>query len=102
MRQLIPVQKSLLRPDMLWGCERKLVLLLTLLVAILTIGALTLVSALIGTAIWLLGYAGLRKLASVDPQLSQVYLRYIRYRSFYPARADIDAPLPRSREIAHV
>ena len=93
MLSVIPFQKSLLRQDMLWGCERRLVLVLCILVAGLTVGTLSLFASIVGVVIWIIGYAALRKIAKADPQMSMVYLRHIRYRRYYPPRADIAAPL---------
>lgn len=43
------------------------------------------------------GHWALVQAAKFDPQLSQVYVRHIRYQDYYPARAPISASPPRIR-----
>ncbi len=74
------------------GCERNLIL-----------GSLILAVAVAGTAthwfvipfisvIWLFNLWALRAMAKADPLLSQVYIRSVRYKKYYPARSTEFAP----------
>lgn len=47
---------------------------------------LNLVSTGIGVCVWLVSVALLQMMAKVDAHLSKIYLRYLRYRPYYPAR----------------
>lgn len=90
--EMIPLHRALHRPNLLWGCERALLLLTGLLCAALTAVALSWPAAALGAAIWVGGVAALRAMAKADPQMSLVYVRHVRYRDYYPAAAHPDAP----------
>ena len=94
----IRVQRSLLRPDELWGCERTLVLLLSMIVVVLTISVANLYTFIVGVVIWFVGFGTLRKMAKLDPDMSRVYMRHIRYRRYYPALAVVHSKPPEYRE----
>jgi type IV secretion system protein VirB3 len=94
-RLATPLHPSLVRPILLGGAERELVLInvVTIFTLVLGIGLhpLTLFLALfLGTA----GHSAMVLAARYDPQLWRVYSRHLHYRSFYPARALHGAPLP--------
>ena len=50
---------------------------------ILIFVVLTVVSAALGFAIWIVVVGLLRMMAKADPLMRKVYLRHIRYRSYY-------------------
>ena len=50
-----------------------------------------------GAFLLTVGHWALVQAAKFDPQLSQVYVRHIRYQDYYPARAPISASPPRIR-----
>ncbi len=86
----LPIHRSLTRPILLGGGERKLVMMNYTLIAILLFGAglnsLTLITAV------LLASAGqfiLIKLAYYDAHCMQVYLRYRTYRPYYSAQSTV-------------
>ncbi len=90
-----PLHASLVRPILLAGAERELVLVGAITIAALLLGVgphpLTLALAvLLATA----GHSGLVLAARYDPQMAGVYARHVRYQSFYPARALLSAPTP--------
>jgi type IV secretory pathway TrbD component len=88
---------SLVRPVLLLGAERPLVILeATLLASLLSIGirALTL---LLAAAIVLVVHPLLVRAAKADPQAFRIYARSLHYQDFYPARAHPDAPPARQR-----
>ena len=87
------IHPSLVRPILLAGAERELVLINAITIAALLLGIgphpLTLATAaLLATA----GHSALVLAARFDPQMLRVYARHIHYRSFYPARAPFDTP----------
>ncbi len=89
-----PLHPSLVRPILLAGAERELVLINCILIAVLLLGIgphpLTLAAAaLLATA----GHSALVLAARYDPQMWRVYSRHLRYRARYPARALICAPV---------
>ena len=89
-----PLHPSLVRPILLGGAERELVLINVILIVVLVLGVgphpLTFVlAALLGTS----GHTLLILAARFDPQIWRVYARHVLYQPFYPARARFDAPL---------
>lgn len=83
----VPIRRSLIRPSLVLGGERTLVLSTLMLCAMLIFGVLTWSAFFLGILLWVIGLMALRRMAKADPQLSQVYLRHIRYRLSYDARS---------------
>ncbi len=88
-----PLHPSLIRPILLGGAERELVVVNAIVIAALVLGIgphpLTfLTAALLATA----GHSALVLAASYDPQMWRVYSRHLAYRTYYPARALTTAP----------
>jgi len=69
------------------GAERRLVLAAGALAGSLVFVAMTLMSIVIGIVLWGIAIFAFRRMAKVDPHMSEVYLRYIKYRKYYPARS---------------
>ena len=88
-----PLHPSLVRPILLAGAERELVLVNAIAIAalILGIGPHPLsfaTAAVLATA----GHSTLVLAARFDPQISRVYARHLTYQAHYPARALHCAP----------
>lgn len=77
------IHRALSRPNLLMGADRELVLLTGLAAVILIFVVLTVYSALLGIAIWILIVGALRMMAKADPLTRQVYVRHVRYRHCY-------------------
>ena len=77
------IHRALSRPTLLFGADRELVLVTGLLAVILVFVVLTVVSALLGAVIWIVVVGLLRMMAKADPFLRHVYVRHIKYRSYY-------------------
>ena len=77
------IHRALSRPNLLMGADRELVLVTGLAAVILVFVILTTVSALLGTVIWIVVVGLLRMMAKADPLMRRVYLRHIKYRSYY-------------------
>ncbi len=88
----LPIRRSLIRPLLLAGGERSLVMINTTLIATLLLGVgiykFTIVATL---TLATLGQWCLVQTAKEDPEMTQVYLRHLRYRDFYPAQSSIHA-----------
>lgn len=84
----IQVHPSLIRPLLLGGAERELVLVNVVVIAALIFGvgfhwlSLTVATALATAGHWLLVQA-----ANLDPYLSRIYKRHLDYQGFYAAQA---------------
>ena len=91
----IAIHRSLNRAHLLLGAERSLVLMAGLITALLVFsGSISVWSISLAVAFWSCSFWALVRMAKADPQMSQVYLRHIRYRSYYNAHSCIEAPLP--------
>lgn len=86
----LPVHRSLVRPVLFAGGERKLVMLNYTIIVVLLFGA-GLNALTISTAIFLatFGHIVLVKFASYDPQFSQIYSRYRHYQEWYSAQPSV-------------
>jgi type IV secretory pathway TrbD component len=86
----LPIHRSLIRPILLGGGERKLVMLNYTIIAVLLFGAglnsLTIIAAILLAS---LGQIILLQLANYDAQFMQVYLRYRTYRHYYAAQSTL-------------
>lgn len=77
------IHRALSRPNLLMGADRELVLLAGLAAVILIFVVLTIHSALLGIAVWIVVVAALRMMAKADPMMRRIYLRHVSYRSYY-------------------
>lgn len=77
------IHRALSRPNLLMGADRELVLLAGLASVILIFVVLTVYSALVGVAMWIIIVGVLRTMAKSDPMMRQVYVRHLRYRAHY-------------------
>ena len=87
----IPIHRSLMRPILLMGGERELVLISAILAAVLVFSLERLVFTILGVIVWSVSVAALQRAAKADPQLSRVYVRHARYRAYYPAQSRASA-----------
>lgn len=91
-----PIHQSLIRPILLGGAERTLVLLNMTLTVMLIFGAgLHLVTIFSAVFLIVFGQGILVRLGKYDANFSQVYLRHIRYKDFYLAHGFITSDLIR-------
>ncbi len=97
----IPIHRSLNRPHLLMGAERGLVLMAGMGTALIIFsGGISITSVGIGVTFWALSFWSLVQMGKADTQMSMVYQRHVRYRSYYTARGctkALLAPLPKSK-----
>jgi type IV secretory pathway TrbD component len=74
---------------MMMGGERTLVLVNMMFAAAIGIPSASFVTMGICAVAWFVGHRALMWMAEIDPQLSRVYLRSLKYRSHYPARGRV-------------
>jgi type IV secretion system protein TrbD len=79
------VRRSLNRPNHIAGAERELVLITALVTLALVMVAMNIVATTVGVFLWFISIVLLRIMAKADPQMSRVFIRSQRYRSFYRA-----------------
>ena len=81
------------RPNLFLGGERELVMFTALVCGGFVLSSQNGLASLIGISIWLVCIGFFRQMAKADPYMTRVYLRHIRYQSYYaprsrPARLD--------------
>ena len=97
-RRVSTIHRSLTQPILLAGAERPLAIANWITAAALIFGGgLHWYTVAMGAFLLTVGHWALVQAAKFDPQLSQVYVRHIRYQDYYPARAPISASPPRIR-----
>lgn len=83
----VPIRQSPLQPILLFGAERELVLGSGLISIFLIAGVMTWLAVFAGVLFWVGMLWLLTRMAKVDPMLSRVYLRHVRYQAYYPAQS---------------
>lgn len=78
-----PIHRSLIRSNLLLGCDRELLVLSACFSAALIFTGMTKLSMITGIALWFVSLFLFRMMAKADPQMRQVFQRY----RFYPSRA---------------
>ena len=78
-----PFYRALNRPHLLWGGERKLMILAMFCSIGLMVTSMNLLSVVVGTLIAVLSVWGLRRMAKADPLMSRVYARHVQYSGHY-------------------
>jgi len=94
----IPVHLSLIRPILLMGAERELVLSSAIIAAVLVMSLERLIFTIAGVVFWGVSLAALQRAAKADPQFSRVYLRHVHYRAYYAAQSRATARIATIRE----
>lgn len=87
----VPIHRSINRPQMWLGGERKLVQFALLIAVLIAISHLSLLTITYGVVFWITCLAILHRLAKADLQMSKVYIRSLSYLPFYPARSGLYA-----------
>lgn len=81
------IHRSLNRPDLMFGCERKPLYCLGLIAAVMIFSSYNLYIAGAGLVVFCAGVYLLRRMAKADPFMSLIFQRAVRYRYYYPARS---------------
>ncbi len=94
--RVVPVRKSLTRPQLICGCDRVLFLLLMLFCMALIfpggLGSGNYINVLIGIAFFFFGVQILAVLAKYDPMFSQIFSRAIKYQDTYVGSSAVSSP----------
>ena len=83
----IKIHSALNKPNLLFGAERELILLLGLFSAMMVFIAMTWQTFIVGIVMWVGLSTLLRMMAKADPMMSKIYLRQLKYKSFYAAHS---------------
>jgi type IV secretion system protein VirB3 len=85
----ITIHQSANRPNQILGADRELVLITILTAVSLAFSLGAWWGFTLAVVFWLAAVAVLQRMGKADPLLRQVYLRHIRYQSFYPAKSGL-------------
>src|SRR5580658_10849768 len=85
----IVIHQSANRPNLLLGGDRELVLVMIMIAGGLAFSLASWWGISLAVALWIGSIAALQRMGKADPLLRHVYLRHIRYGSFYPAKSGI-------------
>lgn len=82
------MHRSLHRANLVMGGERDITLMMLIISGALVGTTMNLPGLLSGLAIYFVSLGILQQMAKADPQLTAIYVRYVRrYNNFYPARS---------------
>lgn len=87
----IVIHQSANRPNLLIGGDRELVLVTMMIAAGLAFSLATIWGIGLAVLFWIASIAALQRMGKADPLLRHIYLRHIRYLSFYPAKSGLHA-----------
>jgi len=74
-----PVHRSLVRPMLVMGGERELVMMLGMIAGIFIVSFFQVWAAISGILMWVIGIFFLQRMGEKDPRLSKVFIRSLKY-----------------------
>lgn len=83
----IPFRRVLYRPNLLLGGERGLVIAGAGVLSLIPLSDVNVIRITIAVVLWFTWVALTRWMAKIDPHMSIVYLRSLKYKAYYPARS---------------
>lgn len=87
-REII-IHQSANRPNTLLGADRELVLMVIMIAFTLGLSLATWWGVIVAALFWVCSVAALQRMGKADPLLKKVYMRHIRYKSWYPAKSGV-------------
>ena len=85
----ITIHQSANRPNQILGGDRELVLVSVLVAVSLAFSLASLWGIALSIGFWISAVAVFQRMGKADPMMRHVYMRHIRYRSFYPAKSGL-------------
>jgi len=85
--QRVEIYAALNKPNLIFGCDRELILMTGVISFALVFSGMTLLSAVIGFFILMFNGFFLRLMAKSDPLMRFIFMRQIKYKKFYLARS---------------
>ena len=86
----VTIHSALNTPNLLFGADRELILVVGLISAVLIFLGMTIQTAIIGIVIWLIFSLALRMMAKADPLMRHIYIKQIKYKKFYQAHFNVE------------
>ena len=85
----IVIHQSANRPNQILGGDRELVLVSVLVAVSLAFSLASWWGVALSIGFWVSAVAVFQRMGKADPMMRHVYMRHIRYRSFYPAKSGL-------------
>ena len=85
----ITIHQSANRPNQILGADRELVLITVLTAVSLAFSLGSWWGLALAFGFWISAVAVLQRMGKADPLMRQIYLRHIRYQTFYPAKSGL-------------
>jgi type IV secretion system protein TrbD len=85
----VTIHQSANRPNQILGGDRELVLLAMLVAVSLAFSLASLWGVALSIVFWVSSVAVFQRMGKADPMMRQIYIRHIRYRTFYPAKSGL-------------
>jgi len=85
----ITIHQSANRPNQILGGDRELVLVSVLVAVSLAFSLASLWGVALSVGFWVSAIAVFQRMGKADPMMRHVYMRHIRYSSFYPAKSGL-------------
>ena len=91
----VPIHASLVEPVKILGAERKLVFVVGFAAAAIFVAGMNVLSIVFALATWSIGMMIARRIAKIDSQFLEIYIRAIKSQYFYPATEKLESPVKR-------
>ena len=85
----ITIHQSANRPNQILGGDRELILVSVLVAVSLAFSLASWWGVALSIGFWVSAVAVFQRMGKADPMMRHVYMRHIRYRSFYPAKSGL-------------
>lgn len=85
----VTIYQSANRPNQILGGDRELILLAILIAVALAFSLASLWGVAVSISFWMSAVAVFQRMGKADPLMRQIYLRHIRYKTFYPAKSGL-------------
>jgi type IV secretion system protein VirB3 len=85
----VTIHQSANRPNQILGGDRELVLLAMLIAVSLAFSLASLWGVALSIGFWVSSVAVFQRMGKADPMMRQIYIRHIRYQTFYPAKSGL-------------
>ena len=86
----VPFHQSLIKPVLYAGAERELTILIAFSSMIIWIAGKDFISIILAGLFWLIGIFLAQMAAFIDPQMTRIFIRHLRYQDRYRATEQAD------------
>ncbi|WP_144600715.1 conjugal transfer protein TrbD [Campylobacter coli] len=81
--QRIDIYSALNKPNLIFGADRELILMVGLISFALIFTGATLLTSIVGITLFFICNLLLRLMAKSDPLMRQIFMRQVKYKKFY-------------------